>query len=120
MPRWAAAALLAGFIAQDVAAEGFWSQFKDPDDGRFDASSFLAENAFGFLPVPIIITDPAVDGGLGVVAREGVASDAVRESSRDPTSSREPFAEVDASLLDPATRLAATPSLARHRRLKRP
>jgi len=35
-------------------------------DGRFDASNYLAENAFGFLPVPIIITDPAVDGGLGL------------------------------------------------------
>ena len=47
-------------------ADGFWSQFKDPDDGRLDASSFLADNAYGFLPMPIIITDPAVDGGLGL------------------------------------------------------
>ncbi|MGI9261305.1 MAG: BamA/TamA family outer membrane protein, partial [Woeseiaceae bacterium] len=44
-----------------------WDQFKDPDDGRFDASAFLADNAYGFLPMPIIITDPAVDGGLGLV-----------------------------------------------------
>lgn len=29
-------------------------------------STYLAENAFGFLPVPILITDPAVDGGLGL------------------------------------------------------
>lgn len=42
------------------------SRFQDPVDGRFDASEYLAENAFGFLPVPIIITDPAVDGGLGL------------------------------------------------------
>ncbi len=35
-------------------------------DGRFDVSQYLSENAYGFLPVPIIITDPAVDGGLGV------------------------------------------------------
>jgi len=48
-----------------ASAEGFWSQFIDPGDGRFDASRFLADNAYGFLPVPIIITDPAVDGGLG-------------------------------------------------------
>jgi hypothetical protein len=48
-------------------ADGFWSQFSDPDDQRFDASTYLAENAYGFLPVPIIITDPAVDGGLGAV-----------------------------------------------------
>lgn len=55
-------------LASSVAvANGFWSQFTDPDDGRFDASSFLADNAYGFLPVPIIITDPAVDGGLGAI-----------------------------------------------------
>lgn len=52
--------------APAALAQGFWSQFQDPDDGRFDASNFLAENAYGFLPVPIIITDPAVDGGLGI------------------------------------------------------
>ena len=55
------------FFAGDSEAEGFWSQFKDPDDGRFDASRYLTENAYGFLPVPIIITDPAVDGGLGMI-----------------------------------------------------
>ena len=30
------------------------------------ASNFLADNAYGFLPLPIIIPDPAVDGGLGM------------------------------------------------------
>lgn len=43
------------------------SQFFDTLDGQFDASQYLSENAYGFLPVPVIITDPAVDGGLGVV-----------------------------------------------------
>ncbi|MCP3688087.1 MAG: BamA/TamA family outer membrane protein [Gammaproteobacteria bacterium] len=42
------------------------SQFFDILDGQFDASQYLSENAYGFLPVPIIITDPAVDGGLGL------------------------------------------------------
>ncbi len=41
--------------------------FFDPMDGMFDASRYLSENAYGFLPVPIIITDPAVEGGLGMV-----------------------------------------------------
>jgi hypothetical protein len=50
---------------QCAAAEGLRSQLVDPDDGRFDASAFLANNAYGFLPIPIIITDPAVNGGLG-------------------------------------------------------
>ena len=40
--------------------------FTDPLDGKFDASEYLMENAFGFLPVPVIITEPAVDGGLGI------------------------------------------------------
>jgi len=43
------------------------SQFIDMLDGRFDASDYLSKNAYGFLPVPIIITDPAVEGGLGLM-----------------------------------------------------
>lgn len=37
----------------------------DPEDGKFDASDYLA-SAKGFLPVPIIITEPAVGYGLGL------------------------------------------------------
>ena len=62
-----AVVLAACLYSSVVSAESFWSQFVDPDDKRFDASNFLADNAYGFLPVPIIITDPAVDGGLGMV-----------------------------------------------------
>jgi hypothetical protein len=42
--------------------------FKDPDDGAFDMSEFLASRR-GFVPVPIIITEPAVGygGGLGLL-----------------------------------------------------
>jgi hypothetical protein len=54
-------------LAVTASAQGFGGQLTDPLDGRFDASSYLADNAYGFLPVPIIITDPAVDGGLGAV-----------------------------------------------------
>jgi len=36
----------------------------DPEDGKLDVSDFLA-GASGFLPVPIIITEPAVGAGLG-------------------------------------------------------
>ena len=54
-------------IPGQAAAQEKSSQFRDPLDGRFDASTFLVENAYGFLPVPIIITDPAVGGGLGMV-----------------------------------------------------
>lgn len=47
------------FAASDI--------FTDKIDGKFDASRYLSENAYGFLPVPVIITDPAVDGGLGMM-----------------------------------------------------
>lgn len=69
MPRLGPSILLITALTFCLPAnsEGFASQFVDPDDGRFDASAYLADNAYGFLPVPIIITDPAVDGGLGVV-----------------------------------------------------
>ncbi len=65
--RIAAGLFVLALICREAESESFWSQFVDPDDGRFDASRFLADNAYGFLPLPIIITDPAVDGGLGAV-----------------------------------------------------
>ena len=37
----------------------------DPEDGMMDASDYLA-SARGFLPIPVIITEPAVGFGLGV------------------------------------------------------
>lgn len=39
--------------------------FKDPHDGHFDMSRWLLERK-GFLPVPVIISDPAVGYGGGV------------------------------------------------------
>nr|ABB79934.1 outer membrane protein/protective antigen OMA87 [uncultured bacterium pES01019D12] len=39
----------------------------DPEDGMLDVSSYL-ESAAGFLPIPIIITEPAVGFGLGLAA----------------------------------------------------
>ena len=59
--------LTTALLIANVSASDFLSQFTDPVDGRLDASTFLAENAFGFLPVPVIITDPAFDGGLGLM-----------------------------------------------------
>ena len=42
--------------------------FYDKDDGMLDASEFLSET-YGFLPVPVLITEPAIGygGGLGLV-----------------------------------------------------
>nr|WP_269670524.1 BamA/TamA family outer membrane protein [Stenotrophomonas sp. SY1] len=41
------------------------SLFRDAEDGHFDMSRWLLEHR-GFLPVPIVITDPAVGNGGGV------------------------------------------------------
>lgn len=43
------------------------SLFIDPDDGMFDVSRYLSERRFSFLPIPVVITEPAVGLGLGVV-----------------------------------------------------
>jgi hypothetical protein len=40
------------------------SVFTDPEDGKLDASEWLLERK-GFLPVPILITEPAVGYGVG-------------------------------------------------------
>lgn len=44
--------------------KGFRELMTDPEDGRFDTSSWLLDRR-GFLPVPIIITEPAVGYGGG-------------------------------------------------------
>lgn len=78
-----AAACLAWFLATSAApaAEtdasasapaphpsfGWRDLFFDPEDGAFDVSRLLQKG--GFVPVPIIITEPAVDGGFGLMAQ---------------------------------------------------
>lgn len=47
------------------------ARFFDPDDGQLDLSYFL-ENPRGFLPIPIVVTEPAVGyggGGVGMFLR---------------------------------------------------
>lgn len=49
-----------------VALPGWFADnLIDPQDGMMDASDYLA-SARGFLPVPIIVTEPAVGYGLGL------------------------------------------------------
>jgi hypothetical protein len=48
-----------------LQADSFFDKFIDPTDGQFDTSGWLIHNK-GFLPVPIIITEPAVGPGLGL------------------------------------------------------
>jgi hypothetical protein len=58
--------LLISFTPQSFS-QSLFDNFIDPLDSNIDASSYLTENSFGFLPVPIIITEPAVDSGFGMI-----------------------------------------------------
>jgi hypothetical protein len=51
----------------DVAAQAqsTGSRFRDPEDGRLDLSSFLAHPR-AFLPLPLVVTEPAVGYGGGL------------------------------------------------------
>ena len=56
---WSPASLAGGI------SDWFNDTLIDPEDGMLDASDYLA-SAKGFLPIPIIITEPAVGYGLGL------------------------------------------------------
>jgi len=55
--------VVAGQANTEAPREGR-ARFLDPEDGQLDLSYFL-ENPRGFLPVPIIVTEPAVGYGGG-------------------------------------------------------
>ena len=50
--------------APPIYADSFLNKLKDKEDGWFDVSDMVLGNK-GFMPVPIIITEPAVGEGLG-------------------------------------------------------
>jgi Omp85 superfamily domain len=63
--RNAACLLVAMLISFVANAEGFRERFTDPEDGSFDISSYLLDHK-GALPIPIVITEPAVGYGGGI------------------------------------------------------
>jgi hypothetical protein len=67
-----ATALIASFVftvaCSTANAAGFLEDMIDPSDGWMDGSKFLLEYPYSVLPVPIIITEPAVGTGLGIAA----------------------------------------------------
>jgi hypothetical protein len=81
--RFAAGVLawVLGALASAAGVAGPLDAFLDPEDGQFDASEWLLDRK-GFLPVPIIITEPAVGYGGGLAAvffRESVRDSAQRK-----------------------------------------
>jgi len=58
------------------------SLFVSEDDGKFDISAFLSTK-YGFLPMPLIVTEPAVGYGVGLnlmFLHESLASSLERKS----------------------------------------
>ena len=55
------AILIPAAYADDAEKSSIW---RDPEDGAFDMTNWLLSQ-HGFLPMPIIVTEPAVDGGIG-------------------------------------------------------
>jgi hypothetical protein len=57
--------VLAAALAFANAHAGIMDRFKDPEDGAFDASDYLLDHR-GVLPIPFVITEPAVGYGGGI------------------------------------------------------
>lgn len=65
-----------------LSASTYSINFFDPIDGQLDMGEYLAENAYGFLPVPILITEPAVGYGGGFTGIFLHESDEQREKRK--------------------------------------
>ena len=76
------------FLSSPPASAGsFWEQFFDMEGGQLDMSDWLLERQ-GFLPVPIIVTEPAVGYGGGLALLFFHASKP-RADQSDPNRTRE-------------------------------
>lgn len=81
--------------------------FIDEIDGQLDMGEYLAENAYGFLPVPILITEPAVGYGGGFT---GVfMHESEEQKTRVNNSPKNPSMAARNFLLLQSLRLAALP-----------
>ncbi len=69
-----------------------------------DGSQWLSENAYGFMPVPIIITEPALGTGLGAVGLFFHESDEAREQRMEAARSAQ---NASAYLLPPSVTAVA-------------
>ena len=81
----AALAGAACLCVASVHAAAFPDRFRDPEDGSFDASEYLLDHE-GALPVPIIITEPAVGYGGGLAL--AWFSESLREAAQRSAGAR--------------------------------
>ena len=75
---------LSVLFTMSAQAEEFTAAFRDPEDGAIDASEWLLDRR-GFLPVPVIITEPAVGygGGVALLFFQESMRDAASHASED-------------------------------------
>ena len=74
------------FLASFQSFSGDRGLFTDPEDGALDASEWLLDRS-GFLPVPIIITEPAIGYGGGAAVlffRESIRQHSVGSDRLSP------------------------------------
>ncbi|WP_394150067.1 glyceraldehyde-3-phosphate dehydrogenase [Vibrio maritimus] len=57
--------ITSALVGGSFSHAGMMDNFIDPQDERLDGSQFILDNAVGFLPVPLTVTDPAVGVGGG-------------------------------------------------------
>lgn len=70
--------------ARRALADDWAARFKDEEDGAIDLSNHLLEHR-GFLPVPLVITEPALGTGGGAALlffRESIAGSIERSPAR--------------------------------------
>ena len=86
-PRLLLALMLAATVIPGAAAAGVGDAFVDPEDGAFDVSEWVLDKQ-GFIPVPIIVTEPAVGYGGGLTLlffRESLRDAVTRSRPGHPT-----------------------------------
>jgi hypothetical protein len=90
--------ITSALVTLPAAAGWFADNLVDPMDNKMDASKYLAEKK-GVLPVPIIITEPAVGYGLGIA---GVFFHDPLAGKTEPGKEFEPNPDSDGKLKPPS------------------
>ncbi len=84
--------LLTSLLACAASSQSWGDRFVDAQDGKFDMSSHLLEHR-GFLPVPLLITEPAVGYGGGAALL--FFSESIAQSRQRSEAAKERFAPPD-------------------------
>lgn len=108
MLRGTLLALAIGLASTPALCDGWFDRFTDPRDGQLDLSEWLLDHR-GFLPVPIIITEPAIGygGGLALAFFTESLRDAAKKAGDSGHMTPPDIFAVGAAATDNGTRGAA-------------